>query len=296
MGSSNYTCAVSGLPIASGEKVRFGLLVQNPAYKPGSIVCRIDDAWAIRAVPLRAEYNDYCSITNEEDGVNKRLWMECLDEDLVVREQGENPYHDVPTPKGMSFGHFLSALGAGRILVRGSFKESDQLVVSQFMIREDVWQFLCQEHSLACGGGGFRLESVKARCWKEAQQIIDYRRAEAETPAGEAYAEFLRSHELIHWSDRIITDPLGVNGLGTALDCLIDDLVAGYVTVEEAKSWVDSAAEMVHVERVLVALRHKWDDRGCVYPQHGEWDHHKRFHEACARIADTRLAYYSGLE
>jgi hypothetical protein len=141
------------------------------------------------------------------------------------------------------------------------------------------------------------LESVKESCWKEAQQLIDYMKAESECLGDEeAYGRFFCSHEKPSWDKRIIRDPLDVNGLGTALDCLIDDLVAGYVTVEEAKSWVDSAAEMVHVERVLVALRHKWDDRGCVYPQHGEWDHHKRFHEACARIADTRLAYYSGLE
>jgi hypothetical protein len=69
MGSFDYTCAISGLPIAGGEAVRYLLLTQNPYHrgvKAGSFVCYSTDHWFPRVFPIRAKYNDYGSEVIEQ--------------------------------------------------------------------------------------------------------------------------------------------------------------------------------------------------------------------------------------
>ena len=62
MGSFNTTCAVSGLPITCGDKVKYSLLAENP-YED-SLVCSSHDMYYPRSHPVSAEYNDYGSIEN----------------------------------------------------------------------------------------------------------------------------------------------------------------------------------------------------------------------------------------
>src|SRR4051812_23628121 len=101
MGSFSYTCGVSRLPIHAGHKVRYMLLTQNP-YND-STKCSPNDWWFPRSFPLRAEYNDYGSVENVEEGVGRELWMEALKIDLVSVGTGDNSIHDVPTSKNMSW-------------------------------------------------------------------------------------------------------------------------------------------------------------------------------------------------
>ncbi len=115
MGSFSATCAVSGLAIPGGARIRVVLLTANP-YGEG---------WDLRAPPIRAEYNDYGNIENlrPEDAVITRLWLQALDVDLVEQGVGDNQCHDVATRRGMSFEALCEALQEGRVLVRQDAKD-----------------------------------------------------------------------------------------------------------------------------------------------------------------------------
>ncbi len=114
MGSYSATCAVSGLAIPGGTRIRVVLLTENP-YGEG---------WDLRAPPIRARYNDYGSIEDlrSEDAAIARLWLQALDVDLVEQGVGDNQCHDVATRRGMSFEALCEALQESRVLVRQDVK------------------------------------------------------------------------------------------------------------------------------------------------------------------------------
>jgi hypothetical protein len=115
MGSFSYTCAVSGFPIQAGDKVRYMLLTEYPYKDRGP--CYMHDLWVPRTLPLKAKYNDYGSVEGVESGPSQDLWMEGFKRDLIEMGWGDNPCHDVPTSKGMTFEDLLTALGERRVYV-----------------------------------------------------------------------------------------------------------------------------------------------------------------------------------
>lgn len=115
MGSFDYTCCVSGLPIHGGDDVRYFLLTKNPY---GTInACYMHDIWFPRNFPLKAQYNYYGSVEKIESKSSQDLWMDVLKIDLKERGWGDNSFHDVPTSKDMSFDQFLNAVQKGRVKV-----------------------------------------------------------------------------------------------------------------------------------------------------------------------------------
>lgn len=122
MGSFSSTCAISGLPLEAGDKVRAYLLTENPY--DDSIACYSTAFWFPRTFPIRAEYNDYGSIDEVEDGPAKDLWMEGLQIDLIERGMGDNVCHDVLTTRTMSFDDLLTALWERRVLVQRNVDRS----------------------------------------------------------------------------------------------------------------------------------------------------------------------------
>jgi hypothetical protein len=126
MGSFAYTCAVSGLPIEAGDKVRYLLLTKNPYHNGAENTCYIHDLWFPRVFPLKGEYNDYGSVENVIAGSEQEIWLDGLKLDLVELGWGENTVHDVPTKKEMTFDELLNAIQEGRVLVEREYdKHSD---------------------------------------------------------------------------------------------------------------------------------------------------------------------------
>lgn len=118
MGSFDYTCAVTGLPISAGTPVRFLLLTENPYNTPAEHTCYIDDRWSPRTLPILAKYNDYGSIEDYDTTTTAfRAITEQFKQDLLERGIGENQCHDVAVTKDMSFEALLNALWEGRVLV-----------------------------------------------------------------------------------------------------------------------------------------------------------------------------------
>ncbi len=118
MGSFDYTCTVSGLPIHSGDAVRYLLLTQNP-YND-SLKCGAIDWFFPRTFPLKGNYNSYGAVEDIEDELGKSLWLETLKLDLVSRGWGDNACHDVPTSPDMTFEALLEAIGEHRVHVQRS--------------------------------------------------------------------------------------------------------------------------------------------------------------------------------
>lgn len=121
MGSFDFTCCVSGLPIGYGDPVRFLLLTENPYHGPSEHTCYIHDRWMPRTFPLCAKYNDYGSVENIELGPAHDIWLDAFKQDLVERGTGDNSCHDVPVRKDMTLTTgLLEALWEGRLLVTRS--------------------------------------------------------------------------------------------------------------------------------------------------------------------------------
>jgi hypothetical protein len=116
MGCFSFTCAISGLPIDAGDKVRYCLLTEGPY--PEERKHHIHDEWAPRTWPLRAVYNDYGSVEKVEKGAAKDAWMDGFRFDAVTKGWGENQSHDVATSKKMTWSTLLYAIWEGRLSVR----------------------------------------------------------------------------------------------------------------------------------------------------------------------------------
>lgn len=119
MGSFAYTCSISGLPIESGDAVRFLLLQASPFGTSGSYA-KGPESWYVRTPPIRATYNDYGTVEDYETGPVTDAWIDAFNFDMVEKGLGDNTYHDVPTRKGMTFDAMLEALREDRIEVRDS--------------------------------------------------------------------------------------------------------------------------------------------------------------------------------
>jgi len=120
MGSFNLTCAISGLPIPGGTKVRYFLLTEAPDKKSAPVY--IHEVWGPRNFPLKATYNDYGTVEKVEEGPARDAWMLAFKRDLVEVGQGDNSYHDLPTSKDMTFDHLLHAIRERRVMVQRNYR------------------------------------------------------------------------------------------------------------------------------------------------------------------------------
>lgn len=147
MGSFAYTCAVSGLPIEIGDRVRYFLLTKNPYHDGAENTCYVHDLWFPRTLPLRASYNDYGSVEEVEAGPARDIWIEGLKRDLIEQGWGDNTVHDVPTSKEMSFDELLGAVQEGRVSVK---RDVDSLFIERSRQQtRNLREFLAKAKGLA---------------------------------------------------------------------------------------------------------------------------------------------------
>lgn len=120
MGHFSQTCLLSHLPVTGGTPIRVCLLSSSPYLKHPD---RHGEAWSFRAIPFRAEYNDYGSIENvhPEDQILVDLALAQFNRDAVEIPQGDNPYHDPPVTRGMPAEGWWDALWEGRLRVWGGY-------------------------------------------------------------------------------------------------------------------------------------------------------------------------------
>lgn len=128
MGSFDYTCAASGLPIRGGNAVRYMLLTHSP-YCLGKDAGGYQSSprWFPRTFPIRATYNDYGDVKDMLGEAQQAAWRKGFDMDLVERGWGDNSVHDQSTTKAMNLRELLDAVHSGRLLVHGDVERGKQL-------------------------------------------------------------------------------------------------------------------------------------------------------------------------
>lgn len=127
MGSFAFTCAISRLPIEAGDRVRYILLQSSPFSDSGNYA-RGELSWYIRALPVRASYNDYGTIEDIEpdDVAICQNWLDGLKIDMIEKGWGDNTCHDVPVRHEMTFDELREALWERRVEVRPELRADEE--------------------------------------------------------------------------------------------------------------------------------------------------------------------------
>jgi hypothetical protein len=119
MGCFTYTCAISGLPIEAGDKIRAILLTSTPFPEEDG------DLWRVRSNALRGTYNDYGSFDLLKSDTAHKVWLEVFKRDLIEVGTGDNTCHDVAVTKDSSFEELLTALWERRVHVNNRTTDFD---------------------------------------------------------------------------------------------------------------------------------------------------------------------------
>lgn len=267
MGCFASACCVSGLPVEAGDPVRWLLLVEN-LDATGSFISQPHGRWVPRTWPLRAVYNDYGSIEEWDEDLAD-LVLQGLSEDVLEREQGPNPHHDVAVRRGMTFQEVLVAVWEGCVRVREhpdmaairqQFGEVTRCVpgrlVQQGMIREDVWQALL---------------GLEFRTWRGVDTLSDYREGVRAWFEGGLVEEPGRGvHRLGSQTLSRSTEGAGPHGLRRHAQ----------IGLEVGLDLESLVTEFSYIYDVLHTLRYVWRPSDTTGPQIGDWDLHAAYLQA----------------
>lgn len=293
--SFNFTCSVSGLPIAGGEPVRL-ILLQSSAFDiHNEYAAGNDSKWYPRALPIRARYDEYGSVKDVDprDAAICQNWLDGMMLDLIARDAGERP-NDPAVFIGMSFEQLIKALVLGRVKVRSLLDASDpwpgrptSLCVETAMVREDVWRVLCR---MTCA---FDIRPDLSG------DLQAFRKA-----AREAWSFYQKQQKLLPLEHRI-----GLEWVNREIDNPVmwflsktehrNPLAFGPInswqifaeqehTTVEVTNFLATLAQMSLVYFVLQNLRHNWRPGRRTGPQFGEWGTHVEFLKALLRIAEKK--------
>ena len=122
MGSYDYRCAISGLPIERGDRVRMLLLTQGPHYRGRSsakVSWMSGDYWFPRTVPLSGTYVGSGRFEPDQEGFATQSILDLLSIDIVEKGPGVDPVRDVAVRKeSLTWARLWDALLEGRVQVR----------------------------------------------------------------------------------------------------------------------------------------------------------------------------------
>lgn len=138
MGSFNTSCALTGLPIAGGDKVKL-FFVQQQAKDMAGCSCYSTDFAKPITYPLDATYDDYNRYEVDDDQEAAQLLMSYIKNYGIKLEQGENQYHDIAVdPKNFDYVNDLfDPIHEGRLRVGGILR--DEVPVFHVAIHQDAW-------------------------------------------------------------------------------------------------------------------------------------------------------------
>ena len=304
MGCFAFRCAVSGLPIHYGTKVRFMLVTENPV--PPDFVTRSSTCafWHPRSIPILAEYNDYGEVENVEQGVGFDLMLEGLRRELVERPVGENEYHDVPVRLDMGWEDIMTALWKDRVQVkiepmirsisrRRFDRQGEEALaqtppevtkVSYCMIRDDVWRRLLRLSSR----NTFSDEELRVSDFRREAYAL-YKKAPIDMKG--AWEKVGTDKDFLAFEEAMdeFRSPLAKLGLH-------DEYVFGIVghwkllrerklPFKEVRPVLNSLAEFAHIYMMLRHFGHQWLPSNTYGQQHGDFGSHGKFLSAMGSVA-----------
>ncbi len=117
MGSFNFNCALSGISILPGDKVKFLFLSRNP-YDEGRFTsgCYYYDHWSLRTPPIDGVYDDYGRAAFDKNYLTS-LIEELFQKDICDKPFGYNQYHEHPISKQSDISEIIEAAWEGRLCV-----------------------------------------------------------------------------------------------------------------------------------------------------------------------------------
>lgn len=192
MGSFDFVCCISNLPIESGTKVRYLALTENRYSRGNKFACYVHDRWQIRTVPLQGTYNDCGSIEEVKDGLARKVFFASFEQDLLPVGVGDNSFHDVVAKNGMSEEQWFEALSRGRVFVNSesvrpqlspdSWKDRSPSYVPDFLRIEILLKekgFAVSDHDSNEGlliddrkDGFVRVRQSRAKSIKETERLL----------------------------------------------------------------------------------------------------------------------------
>jgi len=283
MGTFDYTCSISDLPIHARDPVRFLLLVESPYCKGAVNADYLGDRWAPLSFPLQAKYDAYSSIEDILPSPIKGLWVETLREDLVEKDLGENPYHDPAVKKGMTVEEMLWPLCEGRLGIKPCMGGWGELAVAQAMIREDVWQAILGLRGPYAGtqyGTPKNLDGWKDAAlayWNKLRDAIENHPWKVYSVTQDMFAENSVAGSLL--TER----PHG--GLRRSFEIMCRKGLEG----DDLKGFLDTVGEFTCIQHLLGQLRFQWRPGASCGPQFGEWKLHRDFHKALGKLATAEI-------
>lgn len=100
MGCYNYTCALSRIPIISGNPVALLIIVEDSRRITLGNAFDPMGQWAVVGYPIYAKYNDYGWVEDVEDSPLINYTLSEINKNLVEKEVGENEYWDLAVNRG----------------------------------------------------------------------------------------------------------------------------------------------------------------------------------------------------
>lgn len=270
MGSYSLTCCVSGLPIESGDPVRYFLITESP-YADQAVVGTLTGFWFPRTFPLRARYNDYGSVEDVQDGPERDIWMEGFQIDLIKRGWDKNTCHDVPTHKKMAFNELLVALQEARVLV---YREVP------FMMSEGRSIRLPPEITRKLKALGHPMMPTPKR-----ERVHGRPLAVRQAMIREDVWKTLSKIGMMS-----LQDPGDVGAVRNAVPFTVG--LATHVSLMAEKGpidapFVETVGEFLGLHNILAMTRYQWRPSDSGGPQFGEWPEHVKVLQALLRVAQA---------
>jgi hypothetical protein len=173
----------------------------------------------------------------------------------------------------------------GYYFSKPSKSEGIPLPVSQFLVREDVWQGLTKlkfEEALWVGKK-FVPSIVSVTSYREgAQKVWDALCTPQETFF--VGPEELLQDEALTWRFLKNDTPFTI-GLGTSFTLVARAFRDGKMTVAQADAFLDEAAEFAFLGHVLQPTRYYWRPSYLCGPSYGGWEESERFLRIVTKIA-----------
>lgn len=165
------------------------------------------------------------------------------------------------------------------------------LSVESCMIREDVWQALCSIDSQdAFSRSSLPLKTIRKHAknyWNECVQNV--REAKTSSTALGSFGSYLAMSA--YDSNNIVGAYCGKNsipfsvGLATNWRKMLEKYVDFGLAKQDLELFLDSVAEMIHVQQILRCIRYWWRPSYSCGPQFGDWKAHEQALQAFASIA-----------
>ena len=122
MGSFNTICALSGLQITPGTKIKILFATLSPyAFKSDDSFFNFNKSFFARTLPISAVYDDYGNFEIEdtkENSLIKKSIVHLFKKDAIKVPYGYNQYHSSALTKDMTFESIVAASLNGRLRIK----------------------------------------------------------------------------------------------------------------------------------------------------------------------------------